>query len=105
MNGESTKRKELISSEEIIDKIPTPEEVFKMPINLRNKILFLWGSAVIALGVSIGSGEFLLGPSMAIKIGMGLAWLVWIGALLQTIYIFMGKILGCVRRDSYSNNV
>jgi len=90
MNGESTKRKELISSEEIIDKIPTPEEVFKMPISLRNKILFLWGSAVIALGTSIGSGEFLLGPSMAIKIGMGLAWLVWIGALLQTIYIFMG---------------
>jgi hypothetical protein len=88
MNGESTKRKELISSEEIIDKIPTPEEVFKMPINLRNKILFLWGSAVIALGVSIGSGEFLLGPSMAIKIGMGLAWLVWIGSLLQTIYIY-----------------
>jgi len=25
---------------------------------------------------------------MAIKIGMGLAWLVWIGALLQTIYIY-----------------
>lgn len=74
---------------EIIDKLPTPEETFKVPkITWRHKITKLWGSAVIALGVSIGSGEFLLGPAMAIKYGLGLSWLIIINAALQTIFIY-----------------
>jgi hypothetical protein len=73
---------------EVAEKIPTPEEVFKTELTLKKKITTLWGSALIALGTSIGSGEFLLGPSMAIKIGLGLFWLIWIGALLQTVYIY-----------------
>ncbi|MEM2223787.1 MAG: Nramp family divalent metal transporter [Acidilobaceae archaeon] len=70
------------------DKLETPEERLGRSITLRDRILLLWGPAVIALGVSIGSGEFLIGPSVAIKTGLGLAWLVLIGAFLQTIYIY-----------------
>jgi len=74
---------------EVVDKIPTPEEVFNVKkLGVKERILLLYGSALIALGVSIGSGEFLLGPSMSIKIGLALAWLVPIGAFLQTIYIY-----------------
>lgn len=74
---------------EIIDKIPSPEEVFKVEkFTWGKKITILWGSAVIALGASIGSGEFLLGPAMAINVGLGLLWLVLVGALLQTIYVY-----------------
>jgi len=74
---------------ETVEKLPQPEEVFKVSkFTWKTKVALLWGSALIALGTSIGSGEFLLGPSIAIKIGLGLLWLVPIGALLQTIYIY-----------------
>lgn len=59
---------------DVEERIPTPEEVFKVKkLGIREKILYLWGSALIALGVSIGSGEFLLGPSIAIRIGLMLS--------------------------------
>ncbi|MEM0269179.1 MAG: Nramp family divalent metal transporter [Candidatus Korarchaeum sp.] len=75
--------------EEVVEKIPTPEEVFKVPkLTWGKKVTALWGSALIALGTSIGSGEFLLGPTMAIKVGLGLFWLIWIGSILQTLYIY-----------------
>jgi hypothetical protein len=74
---------------EVEEKIPTPEEVFKISkIGIRERILVLYGSALIALGVSIGSGEFLLGPAQAIKYGLVLAWLVPIGAFLQAMYMY-----------------
>jgi hypothetical protein len=40
---------------------------------------------VIALGVSIGSGEFLLGPAAFVKYGLSLLWVVGVAALLQTL--------------------
>src|SRR5688500_9092708 len=43
------------------------------------------GPGVIALGVSIGSGEFLLGPAAFVKYGLSLLWFVGIAALLQTL--------------------
>src|SRR5688500_3340088 len=43
------------------------------------------GPGVIALGVSIGSGEFLLGPAACVKYGLSLLWIVGIAALLQTL--------------------
>lgn len=43
------------------------------------------GPGVIALGVSIGSGEFLLGPAAFVKYGLSLLWIVGIAALLQTL--------------------
>src|SRR5678815_4330246 len=43
------------------------------------------GPGVIALGVSIGSGECLLGPAAFVKYGLSLLWIVGIAALLQTL--------------------
>jgi hypothetical protein len=40
---------------------------------------------VIVLGVSIGSGEFLLGPAAFVKYGLSLLWVVGVAALLQTL--------------------
>jgi len=43
------------------------------------------GPGVIALGASIGSGEFLLGPAAFVKYGLSLLWIVGVAALLQTL--------------------
>src|ERR1051325_11456990 len=43
------------------------------------------GAGVIVLGVSIGSGEFLLGPAAFVKYGLSLLWVVGLAALLQTL--------------------
>src|ERR1051325_5652230 len=43
------------------------------------------GPGVIVLGVSIGSGEFLLGPAAFVKYGLSLLWVVGMAALLQTL--------------------
>src|SRR5215217_3312517 len=43
------------------------------------------GPGVIALGVSIGSGEFVLGPAASVKYGLSLLWLVCVASLLQTL--------------------
>lgn len=43
------------------------------------------GPGVIALGASIGSGEFLLGPAAFVKYGLAMLWVVGIAALLQTL--------------------
>src|SRR5215207_8202489 len=43
------------------------------------------GPGVIALGVSIGSGEFLLGPAAFVTYGLSLLWIVGVAALLQTL--------------------
>ena len=44
------------------------------------------GPGVIVLGLSIGSGEFLLGPAVFVRHGMTLFWVVGIGVLLQTLF-------------------
>ena len=41
------------------------------------------GPGVIVLGVSIGSGEFLLGPAAFVKYGLSLLWVVGVAALLR----------------------
>jgi len=43
------------------------------------------GPGVIALGVSIGSGEFLLGAAAFVKYGLSLLWVVGVAAVLQTL--------------------
>src|ERR1044072_27595 len=43
------------------------------------------GPGVIVLGVSIGSGEFLLGPAAFVKYGLSLLGVVGVAALLQTL--------------------
>ena len=44
------------------------------------------GPGVIVLGLSIGSGEFLLGPAVFIKHGLTLLWVTSVGVLLQTVF-------------------
>ncbi|PWH14263.1 MAG: hypothetical protein DDG60_08255 [Anaerolineae bacterium] len=71
-----------------LDDLPTPEEVFHAPVlDWKNVIKYVLGPSMIALGVSIGSGEWLLGPLAFAKYGfMGIGWLITISAILQTIY-------------------
>ena len=44
------------------------------------------GPGVIVLGVSIGSGEFLLGPTTFVRHGLSLLWVVGVAVFLQTIF-------------------
>ncbi len=44
------------------------------------------GPGVIVLGVSIGGGEFLLGPATFVRHGLSLLWVVGVAVLLQTIF-------------------
>jgi len=44
------------------------------------------GPGVIVLGVSLGSGEFLLGPAAFVRHGLSLLWVVGIAVMLQTIF-------------------
>jgi hypothetical protein len=44
------------------------------------------GPGVIVLGVSIGSGEFLLGPATFVKHGLTLLWVTLVASVLQTIF-------------------
>ena len=71
-----------------LDDLPTPEQVFKLPrIGFKELITAVLGPSMIALGVSIGSGEWLLGPLAFGKYGfIGLGWLITLSAALQTFY-------------------
>ena len=44
------------------------------------------GPGVIVLGISVGSGEFLLGPAVFVRHGLSLLWVVAIAVTLQTIF-------------------
>lgn len=44
------------------------------------------GPGVIVLGLSIGSGEFLLGPAAFVRHGLSLLWVTLVAILLQTIF-------------------
>jgi Mn2+/Fe2+ NRAMP family transporter len=44
------------------------------------------GPGVIVLGLSIGSGEFLLGPAAFVKHGLSLLWVALVAVLLQTLF-------------------
>jgi hypothetical protein len=71
-----------------VEDLPTPEQVFDIPRLGRKQILTCAiGPSLIALGVSIGGGEWILGP-LAIGDGAfkGVFFAVLISALLQTIY-------------------
>ena len=68
--------------------LPTPEAVFDKPkIGRKELVTCVLGPSMIALGVSIGSGEWLLGPlGFGVYGFMGLGFLVTISAILQTCY-------------------
>jgi len=71
-----------------LEDLPTPEEVFQAPrVGFKVLITRVLGPSMIALGVSIGSGEWLLGPLAFGRFGfIGLGWLITLSAILQTCY-------------------
>ena len=71
-----------------LDDLPAPEAVFKVKsIGFKEMITLVLGPSMIALGVSIGSGEWLLGPMIAAKYGfIGIGWIILVSAILQTFY-------------------
>ena len=48
--------------------------------------LAVCGPGVIVLGLSIGSGEFLLGPAVFVRYGLGMLWVTTVSITLQTIF-------------------
>lgn len=71
-----------------VTDLPRPEEVFGVPrIGPRQLVMFVIGPSLIALGISIGSGEWLLGPQAVGEFGfVGVGWVIVVSALLQTFY-------------------
>lgn len=64
----------------------TPAELPKAPTPQGLGWFQAVGPGVIVLGVSIGSGEFLLGPTVFVRHGLSLLWVVGIAVFLQTIF-------------------
>lgn len=72
---------------DVVDSLPTPESVFGVSrLDFKSLLFKVLGPSVIAVGVAIGGGEWLLGPATAVKYGLGMAWVVVVSALLQTVY-------------------
>jgi hypothetical protein len=72
----------------IVEDLPAPEEVFKVTrIGPTELFKYALGPSLIALGISIGSGEWLLGPQAVGQFGfVGVGWVILISAVLQTFY-------------------
>ena len=68
--------------------LPEPEEVFGVrQIGFKEIVKFAIGPSLIALGISIGSGEWILGPRNIGEFGWaGLGWVILISALLQVFF-------------------
>jgi hypothetical protein len=62
--------------------------VFGVPkVGFKETIKFAVGPSLIALGISIGSGEWLLGPLNVGQLGfVGVGWVITLSALLQVFY-------------------
>ncbi|GAA4576028.1 Nramp family divalent metal transporter [Planotetraspora kaengkrachanensis] len=71
-----------------VDDLPEPEEVFGVRrIGPKELFKYALGPSLIALGISIGSGEWLLGPQAVGQYGfVGVGWVIVVSAVLQTFY-------------------
>jgi hypothetical protein len=71
-----------------VQDLPEPEEVFGVRrLGFRQIVKFAVGPSLIALGISIGSGEWLLGPQAVGQFGfVGIGWVILVSAILQTFY-------------------
>jgi hypothetical protein len=71
-----------------VEELPTPEEAFQVKrIGLEELVLLVLGPGVIALGLSIGSGEWLLAPLAIGQFGFqGVFWVGFVSILLQVFY-------------------
>ncbi|MEX2153818.1 MAG: Nramp family divalent metal transporter [Gemmatimonadaceae bacterium] len=62
------------------------EELPEPPLPKGFQWLGVVGPGVIVLGLSIGSGEFLLGPATFVKHGLSLLWVTLVAIFLQTLF-------------------
>lgn len=71
-----------------VTDLPDPEEVFKVRrVGPRELFMYVLGPSMIVLGISIGSGEWLLGPQAVGQFGfVGVGWVILVSAVLQTFY-------------------
>jgi hypothetical protein len=71
-----------------IADLPTPEEVFEAPrIRFKQAVTLVIGPSLIALGLSIGSGEWLLAPlAIGINGWVGIGFVALLSILLQALY-------------------
>jgi hypothetical protein len=71
-----------------IDDLPTPEAVFGAPrIGAKETVTLVVGPSLIALGLSIGSGEWLLAPlAIGINGWVGIGFVALLSILLQAFY-------------------
>lgn len=61
------------------------DDMPKAPVIKNRKALFaILGPSVIALGGTLGSGEWLIGPGMFVKYGLALLWITTVSTFLQT---------------------
>ena len=66
------------------DDLPEP-----LPFNSRNLFKVI-GPGAILLAASIGGGEWLVGPAIAVKHGQGLMWIASVGIILQLLFNLEG---------------
>jgi hypothetical protein len=71
-----------------VDDLPTPEEAFGAPrIGLKETITLVIGPSLIALGLSIGSGEWLLAPlAIGTEGWVGIGFVILVSILQQAMY-------------------
>jgi hypothetical protein len=71
-----------------VDDLPVPEEVFRAPrLGPKQVIALVVGPSLIALGLSIGSGEWLLAPlAIGINGWIGIGFVALVSILLQALY-------------------
>src|SRR5689334_311782 len=62
------------------DDLPEPK-----PLRWRNWTSFI-GPGIVMMGIQIGGGEWLLGPTVTAKYGGGLMWLATIAIVVQVFY-------------------
>jgi hypothetical protein len=71
-----------------VSDLPTPEEAFDIPkTGVKETVTKVMGPAMIALGLSIGSGEWLLGPQAIGSLGwVGVGFVITVSIVLQAFY-------------------
>jgi hypothetical protein len=71
-----------------LNDLPDPEEVFNTPrLGAKETVTHVLGPSVIALGLSIGSGEWLLGPlAIGTEGWIGIGFVILLSILLQVFY-------------------
>ena len=60
-----------------ITELPEPP-----PFSLRNAVTVI-GPGAVLVWLSIGAGEWLLGPAVTVKYGLGILWITTVSLILQ----------------------